>query len=131
MTGAGSERVAFRLSFRSESNVKMTYTYNPQHLVFCIDYFRGELFKAQYLFASLTLSASIGSSTLENIVVKSLSTLNLQPTSTDLNDGQFNEDIIDIQRCHLPPFHSRNASTGRSFFFLSEISVIWKNIFIC
>lgn len=88
---------------KSESNVKMTYTYNPQHLVYCLDHFRSELFKAQYLFASLTLAASIGSSTLENIVVKSLSSLNLQQTSTDLVDGQFNEDVIDIQRdlCNL------------------------------
>lgn len=76
----------------------MTLTYNPQHLVYCIDYFRSELFKAQYLFSSLTLTASIGSSTLENIVVKSLSTLNLQQTSSDSPDGQFNEDIVDIQR---------------------------------
>ena len=73
----------------------MTLTYNPQHLVYCVDYFRSELFKAQYLFCSLTLTASIGSSTLENIVVRSLSNMNFQINHFDL---QFNEDMTEIQR---------------------------------
>ena len=95
----------------------MTYTYNPQHLVYCLDHFRSELFKAQYLFASLTLAASIGSSTLENIVVKSLSSLNLQQTSTDLVDGQFNEDVIDIQRWGISfSFETKLRKTKRFSF---------------
>ena len=75
-----------------------TLTYNPQQFAFCIEYFRNQLVKAQYLFSSLTLSASIGSSTLENIVVKSLSTVNLQNTSSDTPNIEGNEDVIEIKK---------------------------------
>ncbi|UJR07576.1 hypothetical protein I4U23_011864 [Adineta vaga] len=73
-------------------------TYNPQHLAYCVEYFRNQLVKAQYLFSSLTLSASIGSSTLENIIVKSLSTIDLQQTSSNFKNGQNNEDVIEIKK---------------------------------
>lgn len=75
-----------------------TLTYNPQQFAFCIEYFRNQLVKAQYLFSSLTLSASIGSSTLENIVVKSLSTVNLQQTSPGAPCIEGNEDVIEIKK---------------------------------
>ncbi|CAF1539318.1 unnamed protein product [Rotaria sp. Silwood1] len=73
-------------------------TYNPQHVAYCVEYFRNQLIKAKYLFSSLTLSASIGSSTLENIVVKSLSTINLQQTSSNVQDAQNIEDIVGIKK---------------------------------
>lgn len=73
-------------------------TYNPQHFAFSIEYFRNQLVKAQYLFASLTLTASIGSSTLENIVVKSLSTADLQRGTTIGPESDNNEDIIEIKK---------------------------------
>jgi hypothetical protein len=76
-------------------------TYNPQHLAYCVEYFRNQLIKAQYLFSSLTLSASIGSSTLENIIVKSLSTINLRQPLLNAQDAQTNEDIIEIKRYYL------------------------------
>ncbi|CAF1625778.1 unnamed protein product [Adineta ricciae] len=73
-------------------------TYNPQQFAYCIEYFRNQLVKAQYLFSSLTLSASIGSSTLENIIVKSLSTIDLQQTTSNPQDAQNNEDVNEIKR---------------------------------
>ncbi|CAF1210167.1 unnamed protein product [Rotaria sordida] len=73
-------------------------TYNPQHIAYCVEYFRNQLIKAKYLFSSLTLSASIGSSTLENIIVKSLSTLNLQQTSSNTQDAHNIEDILGIKK---------------------------------
>ncbi|CAF4401726.1 unnamed protein product [Rotaria sp. Silwood2] len=73
-------------------------TYNPQHIAYCVEYFRNQLIKAKYLFSSLTLSASIGSSTLENIIVKSLYTINLQQTLSNTQDAQNIEDIIGIKK---------------------------------
>jgi hypothetical protein len=69
--------------------------------VFCIEYFRSQLLKAQYLFSSLTLSASIGSSTLENIIVKSLSTINLQQKLSEPQDRQTKEDLNEIKKYFL------------------------------
>ena len=66
--------------------------------MYCVDYLRGELIKAQYLFTSLTLTASIGSSTLENLPVKSLSALNLQATCNPTSSPQINEDLAELQR---------------------------------
>ena len=87
------------LSSRSESNLKVQLSYNPQHLVYCVDYLRGELLKAQYLFSSLTLTASIGSSTLDNLPVKSLSSLNLQPSCNPTDIPPLNnEDLTELQR---------------------------------
>lgn len=83
---------------RSETNLKMTFTYNPQHLVYCVDFFRSELYKAQYLFSSLTLTASIGSSTLENLIVRSLSTINVDQTPRNATDGQLVDDLLEMQR---------------------------------
>ncbi|CAF3054589.1 unnamed protein product [Rotaria socialis] len=86
---------------RSSNNLKNSstnLTYNPQHIAYCIEYFRNQLIKAKYLFSSLTLSASIGSSTLDNIVVKSLSTINLQQTSSNGQDVQSIEDITGIKK---------------------------------
>ncbi|CAF1370069.1 unnamed protein product [Adineta steineri] len=73
-------------------------TYNPQHLAYCIEHCRNQLVKAQYLFSSLTLSASIGSSTLENIIVKSLSSIDLRQSLLNPQDAQNNEDIIEIKK---------------------------------
>lgn len=73
-------------------------TYNPQHIAYCVEYFRNQLIKAKYLFSSLTLSASIGSSTLENIVVKSLSTINLQQNALH---NQNNEDVTGIKKYYV------------------------------
>lgn len=70
--------------------------------MFCIEYFRSQLLKAQYLFSSLTLSASIGSSTLENIIVKSLSTINLQQKLSEPQDRQTKEDLNEIKKYFLP-----------------------------
>lgn len=97
---SSSEDIPFSLSAssRSETNLKIQLSYNPQHLVYCVDYLRGELIKAQYLFTSLTLTASIGSSTLENLPVKSLSTLNLQATCNPISSPQINEDLAELQR---------------------------------
>jgi hypothetical protein len=75
-----------------------TLTYNPQHLAYCVEYFRNQLMKAQYLFSSLTLSASIGSSTLENVIVKSLSTTNFHRIPFNAQDALSNEDFIEIQK---------------------------------
>lgn len=86
---------------RSSNSMKGTptnLTYNPQQFAFCIEYFRNQLVKAQYLFSSLTLSASIGSSTLENIIVKSLSTIDLQRGTTTGPESDNNEDIIEIKK---------------------------------
>ncbi len=69
--------------------------------MFCIEYFRSQLLKAQYLFSSLTLSASIGSSTLENIIVKSLSTINLQQKLSEPQDRQTKEDLNEIKKYFL------------------------------
>ncbi len=66
--------------------------------MFCIEYFRSQLLKAQYLFSSSTLSASTGSAALENIIVKSLSTSDLQQTSSDPSDPQTREDLNQIKK---------------------------------
>ena len=87
--------------FRSSNGFKgypTNLTYNPQQFAYCIEYFRNQLVKAQYLFTSLTLSASIGSSTLENVIVKSLSTLDLHQTTSNPQDAQNNEDVNEIKR---------------------------------
>ena len=87
--------------FRSSNGFKgnpTNLTYNPQHLAYCVEHFRNQLVKAQYLFSSLTLSASIGSSTLENIVVKSLSTIDLKQATSNPQDAQNNEDVIEIKK---------------------------------
>lgn len=79
-------------------NPPTNLTYNPQNFAFCIEHFRNQLVKAQYLFSSLTLTASIGSSTLENIIVKSLSTIDLQHATTIGPESDNNEDIIEIKK---------------------------------
>lgn len=87
--------------FRSSNGLKNSstnLTYNPQHICYCVEYFRNQLIKAKYLFSSLTLSASIGSSTLENIIVKSLSTINLQQTLLNGPDSQNIEDVNGIKK---------------------------------
>ncbi|CAM4877431.1 unnamed protein product [Rotaria socialis] len=64
---------------RSSNNLKNSstnLTYNPQHIAY----------------------SSIGSSTLDNIVVKSLSTINLQQTSSNGQDVQSIEDITGIKK---------------------------------
>ncbi|CAF1966370.1 unnamed protein product [Rotaria magnacalcarata] len=87
-----------RRSSNNFKNSSTNLTYNPQHIAYCVEYFRNQLIKAKYLFSSLTLSASIGSSTLDNIVVKSLSTINLQQTSSNGQDAQSIEDITGIKK---------------------------------
>lgn len=107
----------FCRAFRSSSQVKGTaspLTYNPQHFLDCMEYFRSELVKAQYLFTSLTLSASIGSSTLETILVRSLSNVDLQDPQRKASDGRNQEDLIEIKRFSLL---LRETINGPLFFF--------------
>ena len=66
-----------------------------------MEYFRSELVKAQYLFTSLTLSASIGSSTLETMLVRSLSNVDLQDPQRNSSEGRNQEDLIEIKRFSL------------------------------
>ncbi|CAF1258934.1 unnamed protein product [Adineta ricciae] len=72
-----------RGSTLSKGNTGSLIAYHPQHLVYCIEHFRSELFKAKYLFNSLTNSSSIGVATLNNNEIKT--------TSNDAFDGQFQE----------------------------------------
>ena len=88
-------------SSRSSTTLKgnsAILTYNPQQFAFCIEYFRNQLRKAQYLFSSLTLSASIGSSTLENVIVKSLSTIDLHQTPSNPSNLQTKEDLNEMKK---------------------------------
>ena len=104
-----------------------TLTYNPQQFAFCIEYFRNQLIKAQYLFSSLTLSASIGSSTLENIVVKSLSTVNLQQTSADSSFVQHNADVIEIKK-YTNKFSHEAIRDVVVFFSFRDISSLEDHV---
>jgi len=73
----------------------------PQHLVYCIEYFRSELVKAKYLFSSLTLSSSIGTATLNSIQIKPVPISNLSQITEDHQDMQTSQDIIQIEKFYL------------------------------
>ena len=72
---------------RSSNDVKensINLTYNLRHIVYCIEYFRNQLIKIDYLFSSLT---SFVSSTLDNLVIKSFNTTDLQFTPIDTQNN--------------------------------------------
>ena len=81
------------LTSLKESSIDLKF--NPRHIAYCIEYFRNQLMKVDYLFSSLTLSTLSVSSTLDNLVIKSLTSIDLQLTH---KDAQNNEDIIGIRR---------------------------------
>ncbi|CAF1556949.1 unnamed protein product [Rotaria magnacalcarata] len=83
------------ISKGSSSTVSSNY---PQNLVYCIEYFRNELAKAEYLFSSLTLSAAIGSATLDNINIQSFSISNIDQKPENHQDMKNFRDLIQIKK---------------------------------
>lgn len=73
-------------------------SHHPQHLVYCIEYFRSELVKSEYLFSSLTLSASIGTATLNSIKVKPMFDSNYDQPPTNNDDLQAFKDLIQLKK---------------------------------
>jgi hypothetical protein len=73
----------------------------PQHLVYCIEYFRSELVKAKYLFSSLTLLSSIGTATLNSIQIKANPISNIGQIKEDHQDMQTSQDLIQIEKFHF------------------------------
>ena len=107
--------IIFRGSTLSKGNTGSLIAYHPQHLVYCIEHFRSELFKAKYLFNSLTNSSSIGVATLNNNEIKT--------TSNHSFDGQYQEyfnESPDANQIKRFSFYF-NSSFQKTSFFFSEI----------
>ncbi|CAF0935538.1 unnamed protein product [Rotaria sordida] len=86
-----------RASISSKGSVSNILSHHPQNLVYGIEYFRGELVKAQYLFSSLISSASIGSATLNNVTIKPFSISNIDQKPENNEDMQIFQDLTQIK----------------------------------
>ncbi|CAF4708318.1 unnamed protein product, partial [Rotaria sp. Silwood2] len=85
-----------RASVSSKGSASNILSHHPQNLVYSIEYFRNELVKAQYLFSSLISSASIGSATLNSVIIKPFLISNINQKSENNEDFQNIQDIIQI-----------------------------------
>jgi hypothetical protein len=63
-----------------------------------MEFFRSELAKSEYLFSSLTTSASIGSATLNSITVKPLFDPNFDQIPSNTEDLKHFKDIVQIKK---------------------------------
>ncbi|UJR38611.1 hypothetical protein I4U23_031276 [Adineta vaga] len=86
-----------RGSITSRGNNSNTLIHHPQHLVYCIEHFRSELLKAKYLFNSLTNLSSIGTATLDNIQIKSISN-SFYNQFQDENNRNDSQDSLQIKK---------------------------------
>ncbi|CAF0950598.1 unnamed protein product [Adineta steineri] len=88
-----------RGSITSKTNSSSLISYHPQHLVYCIEYFRSELVKSKYLFSSLTSSSSIGTATLNSTQVKPvINDFIIDQPTEDNQDMQATPDLIQIKK---------------------------------
>ncbi|CAF0871325.1 unnamed protein product [Rotaria sp. Silwood1] len=86
-----------RASVSSKASASNILSHHPQNLVYCIEYFRNELVKAQYLFSSLISSASIGLATLNNVTIKPFPISNMDQKAENNEDIQNMQDIMQIK----------------------------------
>jgi hypothetical protein len=87
-----------RASINSKGHSSNLISHYPQYLVYSIEHFRGELLKALYLFYSLTLSASIGTATLNSITVKAIFDPDNDQVSSNAEDMQNFQDRNQIKK---------------------------------
>jgi hypothetical protein len=71
-------------------------SHHPQHLVYCIEYFRSELIKSVYLFYSLT--SFINPPNLNNLTVKAIFDPIIDEIPSNTKDMQVYEDIKQIKK---------------------------------
>ncbi len=85
-----------RASITSKGHSSSLISHHPQHLVYCVEYFRSELIKAVYLFYSLT--SFTDPPTLNSLTVKAIFEPNVDQIHSNTKDMQFFEDINQIKK---------------------------------